>query len=218
MTVRQVEILMAVVLALASLVLMYKSYNELSIGWIPDRGPGSGMWPFWLSTGMFLSCIWTIFRWFRGTTPESRSDEKFMSRSALRLISITMLALIALLGVTHVLGIYIAMFLFMIFYLRVMGGHGWLLTANLSLGIPVYLFLFFEGQLRKTLPKGMNFAEDAFVDLGFYDLLYGGADHWKFAHYLTFFVVGVNALTLAWVFGQWAMNYKARRANNGEEA
>ena len=73
MTVRTAEILAAVLLALCSIGLMVKS-AELNIGWIEGRGPGSGAWPFWLSTGMLLCCIWTMVRWFKKVTPESVSD------------------------------------------------------------------------------------------------------------------------------------------------
>lgn len=72
MTVRTAELVMAIVLALLSIGLMIKS-AELNITWILHRGPGAGAWPFWLSTGMLLSCLVTIFRWFRRVTPESRN-------------------------------------------------------------------------------------------------------------------------------------------------
>ena len=49
MTVRTAELLMGVITLIISIALMIKS-AQLSIGWIPERGPGSGMWPFWLSS------------------------------------------------------------------------------------------------------------------------------------------------------------------------
>ncbi len=54
MTVRTAELLMAIATILVSLALMWKS-SELAIGWIPEKGPGSGFWPFWLSTGLLLA-------------------------------------------------------------------------------------------------------------------------------------------------------------------
>ena len=85
MTVRTAELLMAVALALLSLAFMVKS-TELNIGWVPGRGPGAGAWPFWLSVGMLLASLATLYRWFRGVTPESRSTEVFMSRSAVSIV------------------------------------------------------------------------------------------------------------------------------------
>ena len=48
---RRAEYVMAVVMAIFSLYLMWKS-AELPIGWEPKRGPGGGAFPFWLSLGM----------------------------------------------------------------------------------------------------------------------------------------------------------------------
>ena len=41
---RRAELLMAVVLAIFSAYLMWKS-AELPIGWVPERGPGGGAFP-----------------------------------------------------------------------------------------------------------------------------------------------------------------------------
>ena len=56
MTTRSAELLMAIVMGLFSIGLMWKS-TELEIGWIPDRGPGGGAWPFWLSAAMLVCCV-----------------------------------------------------------------------------------------------------------------------------------------------------------------
>ncbi len=61
---RVAELSMAVVMAIFSLYLMWKS-TELPIGWIPNAGPGGGAFPFWLSLGMLLCCLWMIGRWVR---------------------------------------------------------------------------------------------------------------------------------------------------------
>lgn len=81
MTVRTAEIVMALLMAALSIAFMWKS-SELNIGWVADRGPGAGAWPFWLATGMLICCILTIFRWFKGITPESRSTDAFIPSSS----------------------------------------------------------------------------------------------------------------------------------------
>ncbi len=168
MTVRTAELLGALALALLSIGIMMKSTDGLAIGWIPRKGPGSGMWPFWLSLIMLLSCIATIVNWFRRATPESRSSEPFMSRETVHIVGITVLALIFLLIGTHTIGIYFSMMLFLVFYLRVLGRHSWTLTTILSVGAPLGLFFFFEGALIIPLPKGIS--EPLFEPL--YDIIY----------------------------------------------
>ena len=155
MTTRSAELLMAIVMGLLSIALMWKS-TELEIGWIPDRGPGGGAWPFWLSAAMLVCCGITILRWWLRQTPESRSDDEFMDKNTRRINYITVGSLVALLGLTHIIGIYFAIFLFMMFYIRFVGRHSWLLTGILSVASPVFLFFFFEAMLKILLPKGYS--------------------------------------------------------------
>lgn len=168
MTVRTVELLTAIALALASIAIMAKSADGLSIGWIKGAGPGAGAWPFWLSCGMLLTSLATIFRWFRKATPQSRSHEPFMSRDAVRVIGTTVVALVLLLLMTPLIGIYFALMAFLFFFFRILGGHGWLVSIILTLATPTVVFLFFEWALVMPLPKG--YAEPMFYPI--YDLIY----------------------------------------------
>lgn len=168
MSIRVAELVFAVILAVCSALIMLKSTDGLSIGWVPEKGPGSGVWPFWLSLGMFLSCVAVIVQWFRGATPESLNNAPFISLDGLKIVGTSVLALVFLLGATHIIGIYFAMMLFLVFYLRVMGSHTWLLTIVLALATPTFLFFFFEGALVIPLPKG--YSEPLFYPL--YDLIY----------------------------------------------
>ena len=167
MTTRSAELLMAILMGLLSIFLMWKS-AELEIGWIPDRGPGGGAWPFWLSAVMLVCCVITIFRWWRKATPESRSSVEFMDQNTRRINYITVGSLVALLGLTHIIGIYFSIFLFLLFYLRFVGRHSWLLTGVLSVASPVFLFFFFEAMLKILLPKG--YSEPLFYPL--YQIIY----------------------------------------------
>lgn len=167
MTVRTAELMMAIVLAIASILLMIKS-AELSIGWIPGAGPGAGAWPFWLSAGMLLTSLATIVRWFMKTTPESRSQEQFMSPQAIRVVGFSVLGLLGLLGGTHFIGIYFSVALFLLFFLRFMGRHTWPTTVGLMVGAPIVIFIFFEWALKVSMPKGIS--EPLFYPI--YDLIY----------------------------------------------
>ncbi|MDH3380960.1 MAG: tripartite tricarboxylate transporter TctB family protein, partial [Gammaproteobacteria bacterium] len=109
MTVRTAELTIAILLAICSILLMTKS-AELRIDWIPERGPGSGAWPFWLSSGMLLASLATIYRWFRRITPESNNMEPFMTRETLVVVGISAGSIFFLLVATHLVGIYIALF------------------------------------------------------------------------------------------------------------
>lgn len=162
MTVRMAELLMGVVTLIFSVGVMMKS-AELPIGWVPGRGPGSGMWPFWLATGMALASVATLIRWFRGLTPESQSEESYIPGDAIGLILITAGGLLIYLLLIEFTGTYVATAAFMFFYVRIMGKHTWTATAAFTLGTPIFIYLLFEVALTKYLPKGLPFFEDAFL-------------------------------------------------------
>jgi hypothetical protein len=167
MTVRTAELVMAIALALLSVALMVKS-AELDIFWVKGSGPGSGAWPFWLSAGMLVTSLWTISRWYRGITPESRNEEVFISAHGQKIVFPTVLGLIGLLVATHIIGIYFAIMLFMFYFVRILGRHSWLVTVCLMIGMPVVMFMFFEWALKIPLPKG--YSEPLFYPI--YDLMY----------------------------------------------
>jgi len=175
MTVRTAELLMGVITLLISIAIMFKS-AELSIGWVPERGPGSGMWPFWLSTGMALASLATIVRWFMRATPESRSDEPYIAGDIFPLILVTAISILALLIMMELIGTYFAVMLFLAFYLRFIGRHGWKTVTIFVLAVPTFIYLLFEVALTKYLPKGLEPFEEAFLVLDNvrYEIQYGG--------------------------------------------
>jgi putative tricarboxylic transport membrane protein len=65
-------------------------------------------------------------------------------------------ALIVTVGLFSFIGIYGALPLFLIFYLRFLGNHSWRLTVTLAIVIPVVIFFFFEITLKIILPKGIT--------------------------------------------------------------
>ncbi len=152
---RRAEFVMAVVMALFSLYLMWKS-AELPIGWIPDEGPGGGAFPFWLGAGMLVCSLWTLLRWFRRTSDVSRSSEAYFDSRALTLFLIVGGSLTVMIGSIHLVGVYGAVPLFLAFYMRFLGRHGWPTTGAVALSTPIVAFFFFEIALNITLPKGLT--------------------------------------------------------------
>lgn len=155
MTVRTAELLMAIVTVVISIALMIKSADN-NIGWVQGRGPGAGAWPFWLSGLLLLTSLATLLRWFLRATPESRSTEPYIDPEARYLVGITVAGLVLLLLATHGIGMYLALMLFMLFYLKFMGGHSWTLTISMMIGTPVFIFMLFEYALTIPLPKGIS--------------------------------------------------------------
>jgi len=155
MTVRTAELLMAIMMGAFSIYLMYKSI-ELPIGWIEDEGPGGGAWPFWLSTIMLISCGGILYNWFRKNGPIAASTRTYIESHVLGDVAAVAGSLIVTVALFSFIGIYGALPLFLVFYLRFLGKHSWTLTATLSVMIPVVIFYFFEITLKIILPKGIT--------------------------------------------------------------
>lgn len=164
---RKAEFVMAAVMAVFSLYLMWKS-AELPIGWMKGKGPGGGAYPFWLSAAMLVSCIVIFVRAYLRKSPPSQSDETYMDRQTIKLFLLVAGSLTITIGLVHIIGMYFAVALFLLYYLRYLGGHSWKLVGSFSMGFPTALFFFFEGALKITLPKG--YAEPLFVPL--YSIIY----------------------------------------------
>ena len=162
MTVRTAELLMAIMMGIFSIYLMVKS-AELPIGWIDGEGPGGGTWPFWLSTIMLISCGGILFNWFRKHGSIATSTRTYIEKHVLGDVAALAGALIITVALFSFVGIYGALPLFLIFYLRFLGKHSWRLTATLAVLIPVVIFYFFEITLKIILPKGIT--EPLFIPL-----------------------------------------------------
>ena len=163
------EIITAGVLALFSIYLMMES-AKLNVGYITGEGPGGGAWPFWLSAIMLVCTGFIAFNWFQRTSPPSQSDEPVLDsygKKSLLLVSGGILGFIALIDIISMYG---AMAVFLIYYVRFLGRHSWLLTLMLAIALPIAFFFFFEGLMRITMPKGLAFTEPFYNIL--YDIIY----------------------------------------------
>lgn len=159
---RRAEIITAGLMALLSIYLMYKS-TELDIGYVRGEGPGGGFWPFWLSAGMLISTAWIAFNWFRRTSPPSQSTEAYLDSYGLRMLLLVGGGVAVFVGLVHILGMYGAIPVFLIYYVRFLGRHSWPTTLTIAISVPVVTFLFFDIAMRIVLPKG--YLEPLFIPL-----------------------------------------------------
>ncbi|MEM6305566.1 MAG: tripartite tricarboxylate transporter TctB family protein [Pseudomonadota bacterium] len=166
---RQGEICLAGLLALFSLYLMWKS-AELPIGYIRGQGPGGGFWPFWLSLGMFLSCLAIAWNWWRGTSPPSQSDEPLLDEFGWRTTLLVGGGIVGFVALINVVSMYGAIALFLLYYLRFLGRHSWALTLVIAIALPIGLFFFFEAAMLISMPQGLPFTQP-FFDM-MYDIIY----------------------------------------------
>jgi putative tricarboxylic transport membrane protein len=162
---RRGEISLAGLLALFSLYLMWKS-AELPIGYIRGQGPGGGAWPFWLSAIMLISCGVIAWNWWRGKSPQSRSEEPMLDSFGWRTLILVGGGVVVFVALINIVSMYGAIGIFLFYYMRFLGRHSWALTLAVALITPVALFFFFEGAMMISMPQGLPFTQPVF------DLLY----------------------------------------------
>lgn len=143
-----------IALALMALSLYFMWHaTVLPIGWNGmTGGPGGGAFPFWLSAIMLAAAGGIFVRSLR----QGQSSGPFFDRSMIRAVAMVSTSLIVTIALIPLVGAYIAIPLFLIWYLRFYGGHSWFLTGCLTIGTPIFLFFFFEVTLRILLPKGIT--------------------------------------------------------------
>jgi len=136
----------------------------LPIGWNGmTGGPGGGAFPFWLSAIMFVCAGGIILRSFRQDRAERDDTSPFFDTDTLGAVVVVSLSLVVTVALIPLLGAYVALPLFLLWYLKIYGRHGWVLTGCLTVGTPVFLFFFFEVTLKILLPKGVT--EPFFIPL-----------------------------------------------------
>ena len=170
---RRAELFTALFFTLFSGYLMWKSgeppaWNPdvphfANIGFDNTGAPAGGFWPFWLSAIMLACSVWTAIRCQLRKTPASQSDEPFLTEESWILIAKVSSALIAFLGLVSIIGFYGAIFFFLIYYVKFLGKHGWLVTLVLAIVVPTLFFFFFDIAMRVVLPKG--YSEPLFIPL-----------------------------------------------------
>lgn len=124
----------------------------LPTGWVEGEGPGGGAFPFWLSAIMLLAAGCIFLRSFQ----TEDDGAPFFDKETVVSVASVVVALVICMALIPVVGAYVALPLFMFWYLKMFGRHSWTLTAILCTAAPVFIFFFFEVTLKILLPKGVT--------------------------------------------------------------
>ena len=105
---------------------------------------------------MLLSCVGIIVNWVRRKGKIAVSEEPYIERGVMVDVGLVALALIVTVGLFSFIGVYGALPLFLLFYMRLLGNHSWVLSVFFAIVVPIVSFFFFEILLKITLPKGIT--------------------------------------------------------------
>ena len=155
---RTADLITAAVLFAIGVVVVADSLR-LGAGWGSD-GPKSGFFPFWLSVLLLVvTAAIAVQAWRRGP------GKQFVTRAQLvpvgKVIA-PMVVFVLLTGgvklgdvsLVPAVGLYVAAALYLAFYMRWVGHHGWLTVVLVAVAIPVVTFFVFEIWFLVPMPKG----------------------------------------------------------------
>ena len=126
-----------------------------------DGAPQGGFWPFWVAAVMFLCSVWVFVNGVLRLSPPSQSEERFLDGHGVKILLTVGIPVFLLVLLTDFISMYLAMAVFLFYYLLVLGRHGILLSGTLALVLPFWMYLFFDITMTRTLPKGLLAVEDA---------------------------------------------------------
>jgi len=150
---RVADLVTAAVLAAVGGVVLYDA-ARLGVGWGTD-GPKSGFFPFWMALILVACCVAIFVQ-----ALVRRSTRPFATAAQLRPVFQVLVPVIVFVFVMDLpgpmpgLGLYVASGLYLAFYMRWVGGHGWRAIIALAVVIPVAAFLVFETWFLVPMPKG----------------------------------------------------------------
>ena len=121
---------------------------RIGMGW-GTVGPRSGFFPFWLGMILILASVAIALQAWRRAT-----DKPFVTRERLSpVLKVLWPATVMVILITP-LGLYVASAIYLAFYMRWVGRHGWLAVALCAIGVPVLTFVVFEFWFMVPMPKG----------------------------------------------------------------
>ncbi|MBS0435844.1 MAG: tripartite tricarboxylate transporter TctB family protein [Proteobacteria bacterium] len=123
---------------------------RVGIGWADD-GPRSGYFPFYVGLFLIGASGWTLLRALLGHSP---LKARFATRAQLGQVLAVLLPMVLYVAAIAGLGIYLASFALIAYFMKRHGRYGWPLTVAVSAGVPIAFFLLFERWFLVLLPKG----------------------------------------------------------------
>jgi putative tricarboxylic transport membrane protein len=121
---------------------------KVGIGWGAE-GPRPGFFPFYIGLMIIAASAVNLIH-ARLTDPRLRSAEWSQLRQVLRVLVPTAIYVV----IIPYVGIYLASAALIAVFMLWLGNYRWSLTAAVSIGVPIAIYLMFEKFFLVPLPKG----------------------------------------------------------------
>lgn len=147
---KSAEVAVAALFLLAGLIVIYDSVR-LGYGWQEVHGPQPGYFPFYI--GLFI-CLASLVNIARALLMKPQQNTAFVHVGQLKLVLAVLVPTVLYVAAVTWIGIYVASFLFIAFFMRWLGKYAWWKVAVVSAGAVLAFFLVFEKWFLVPLPKG----------------------------------------------------------------
>jgi hypothetical protein len=152
---RKANLWVAVVLFVLGAIVMYDAVR-LGFRWDPGFGPGAGYLPFYLSLGVLVCTgIFIVKQIIQLSKIGIVGDTRLIQEGGLKPILWVLLPSTVMVILISIIGLHFAAFVFLLFYMRVVGKIGWLECALVSILMPIGLYVVFDRLFLIPLPDGM---------------------------------------------------------------
>jgi putative tricarboxylic transport membrane protein len=141
--------LIVALLLLAAAVLVITDSLRVGIGWADD-GPRSGYFPFYIGLGLLGASAWIAITQLQ----QWKVANPFADKSQLALVWAIFWPMVIYVGLVAWLGIYVASFVLIAYFMFRHGQHALTTTVAVAVGVPLVCFLVFEKWFLVPLPKG----------------------------------------------------------------
>jgi hypothetical protein len=152
---RKANLGVAIFLFVLGAIVMYDAVR-LGFRWDPGFGPGAGYLPFYLSLGVLICTgIFIVKQVIQLSKIGIVGDKRLIQEGGLKPILWVLLPSTVMVILISIIGLHFAAFVFLAFYMRVVGKIGWLECALVSILMPIGLYVVFDRLFLIPLPDGM---------------------------------------------------------------
>ena len=155
---KKAEIIMATFWAALSVALLIEIQviprTRQPIGWETGVGPQSGWFPFYLAAIMLICSLIVLIPKILQAVKDGLADKSFVSTEGVKAVLWAFGPMFVYVFTIPWLGFYLGSTLYLVYYIKSVGKHSWVLSLSTGIVFSVSVFMIFERGLKLTLAKG----------------------------------------------------------------
>ena len=152
MTTKSADIVVAVILLCLGLVVGLDSFR-LGSGWGME-GPKAGFFPIVMAIIAVAGCLVIIRQAMKGTS-SVKGGKSFVPAGGMKPVLTVFIPACGMVLLTEIVGLYVAAMIYLVAYIKIVGGYRWRTVLLVSIPIPLIFYWVFEKIFLIPMPAGM---------------------------------------------------------------